>query len=100
MGPYRCEFLVKLRFYPFTLDPPPPSTPSPLFVEEKKTGIKTGFAGLAKSLAYCVQKRSSLGFDARGSPRRKSKADWTFESKDFMKKREFVETRKNGVKSC
>ena len=38
--------------------------------KNRKTGIKTGFAGLAKSLAYCVQKRSSLGFDARGSPRR------------------------------
>ncbi len=39
-------------------------------VEEKKTGIKTGFAELAKSLAYCVQKLSRLGFDARGTPRR------------------------------
>ena len=62
--------MVKLRFYLFTLDPPPPSTPSPLSVEEKKTGIKTGFAELAKSVAYCVQKLSRLGFDARGTPRR------------------------------
>jgi hypothetical protein len=41
--------------------------------KNRKTGIKTGFAGLAKSLAYCVQKRSSLGFDARGSPPRRTK---------------------------
>ena len=74
---------LNLEFYPFTLDPPPPSTPSPLFVENGKTGIKTGFAVLAKSLAYCVQKLSNPGFDARVTPIRIKQGRVKFESKDF-----------------
>ncbi len=42
---------------------------------------------MAKSLAYSVQKRSRLGFDARGTPRRIKQSGLGFESKDFMKKR-------------
>jgi hypothetical protein len=39
---------------------------SPLSIEQKE---KQGFAGLAKSLAYCVQKHRRLGFDTRGTPK-------------------------------
>ncbi len=45
---------------------PPPPPRSPLSIEQKgKTGIKTGFAGLARSLAYNVRKFCRLGLDTR-----------------------------------
>ena len=46
-----------------------------------------------------MRKRSSLGFDVRGSPSRMKQSGLEIRKKDFMKKREFVETRKTGVKS-
>jgi hypothetical protein len=95
VGPYRCEFLVKYGFYPFIFDPPPhPPTPSLLSVEQKKTGIRTGFTELAKSLAYCVQKLSRLGFNARGTPRRiKQKRVNNSKARFHEKVGRFVETK-------
>jgi hypothetical protein len=65
-----------------------------LSVEEKKTGIKTGFAELAKSLAYYVQKLSRLGFDARGTPRGvKQKRVGISKARFHERIGEFVETK-------
>ncbi len=86
--------MVKHGFYPFIFDPPPPPTPSPLSVEQKKTGIRTGFAGLAKSLAYCVQKLSKLGFDARDTSRRmKQKRGRNSKARFHERVGEFDETK-------
>jgi hypothetical protein len=74
------------------LTPPPtsPPTPSPLSVEQKKTG----FAELAKSLAYCVQKLSKLGFHARGTPKRmKQKRVRNSKARFHERVGEFVETK-------
>ncbi len=69
-------------------------TPSPLSVEEKKTGIRTGFAELAKSLAYCVQKLSRLGFDVRGTPKRmKQKRVGNSKVRFHERIGEFIETK-------
>ena len=46
-----------------------------------------------------MQKRSSLGFDARGSPSRMKQSGLENSKERFHEKREFVETRENGVKS-
>ncbi len=61
--------MVKHSFYPFAFDPPPRPPPPPrhCLFEKRKTGIKTWFAGLAKSLAYCVHKLSSRRDVSRGS---------------------------------
>jgi hypothetical protein len=65
-----------------------------LSVEQKKTGIRTGFAELAKSLAYCVQKLSRLGFDARGTPRRmKQKRVRNSKARFHERGERFVETK-------
>jgi hypothetical protein len=89
--------VVKYRSTLFTLDPPPPPPP-PLAIVHRtkgKTGIRTGFAGLAKSLAYCVQKHSRLGFDARGTPRRMKQKRVENSKVEFSEKAEkFVKTKK------
>ncbi len=83
--------MVKHRFYRFTFDPP---TPSPLSVEQKKTGIRTGFAELAKSVAYCVRKLSRLGFDARDTPRwMKQKRVRNSKARFYERVGEFFETK-------
>ena len=55
--------------------PPPPHPPQlslPPYLNNKiNQGVRTGFAGLAKSLAWlCAEKLRRLGFDTRGTPRR------------------------------
>ncbi len=60
---------------------------------------------MAKSLAYCVQKLSRLGFDARGKPRRMkqkrgkdSKVGFSEKAEKFVKTKEGYEklTAKTG----
>ncbi len=77
------------------LTPPiPPPSPRHCPLKRRKTGIKTGFAELAKSLAYCVQKLSRLGFDARGTPRRvKQKRVRNSKVRFHERIGEFVETK-------
>jgi hypothetical protein len=86
--------------YPSTVDPSTPPPPCHCPFKNRKTGIETGFAVLAKSLAYVCKNVAVWGLMLGVHRVEQSKADWKFESKDFMKKKEFVETRKNGVKSC
>jgi hypothetical protein len=49
---------------------------------------------LAKSLAYCVQKLSRLGLDARGTPRwMKQKRVGNSKAKFYERAEKFVETK-------
>ncbi len=77
-----------------TPHPPPPPPLAIVRCTKGKTGIRTGFAGLAKSLAYCVQKLSRLGFDARGTPRwMKQKRVENSKAKFYERAEKFVETK-------
>ncbi len=62
-GALSVRIRVKHRSTLFTPAPPPPL--ATVHWTKGKTGIGTGFTGLAKSLAYCVQKLLRLGFDTR-----------------------------------
>jgi hypothetical protein len=57
--------LVKLRFVPFRIWPPAPLSSSTIVWWKIETGIKTGFAVLAKIVGMAGVKLSSSGFDVR-----------------------------------
>ncbi len=75
--------------------PSPPRPLLPLSIEQKeKQGVRAGFAGLAKSLAYCVQKHGRLGFDTRGTPTRlkqkrvkNSKVEFSEKAEKFVRRK-------------
>ena len=80
-----------MKRYMLNSNPPPPPPPTPLqlslppYLNNKiNQGVRTGFAGLAKLLAWlCERKLRRIGFDTRGHRGGQSKADHEFEIRVF-----------------